>query len=288
MKKAAILIFLYLIVCTSAFCFILPSGYDALNRVTEYTDTRGNIIKYAYDKNNNLTKLTYPGLPLKEVNYTYDTHNRLKTVTDWNGRITTYTWDKESRLTDIVRPNNTTRHLEYDAAGQLLKIEERDAANILIAYYKYSYDNGGRITSRFALPKTKAPTTPLNTITYDDDNRIATYNGTAVTHDADGNMLVTPKPSGEGGTNTLIYDTRNRLTAIGNQTYQYDAENNRISATENTQTTNYIINPNAVLSQLLIKEKSTGEKTFYVYGIGLLHEVDAREIKKGSCCGNYN
>jgi len=34
--------------------------YDKLNRVTQYTDTQGNTLQYAYDEVGNLVTLTYP------------------------------------------------------------------------------------------------------------------------------------------------------------------------------------------------------------------------------------
>jgi len=43
--------------------------YDKLNRVTQYTDTQGNTLQYAYDEVGNLVTLTYPDG--KQVHYDY-------------------------------------------------------------------------------------------------------------------------------------------------------------------------------------------------------------------------
>jgi hypothetical protein len=37
---------------------------------------------------------------------------------------------------------------------------------------------------------------PSDTLSYDDDNRLATWNGAPVTHDVDGNMTTGPLPDG--------------------------------------------------------------------------------------------
>ncbi|MCI5120688.1 MAG: RHS repeat-associated core domain-containing protein, partial [Candidatus Electrothrix sp. AUS4] len=69
---------------------------------------------------------------------------------------------------------------------------------------------------------------------------------------------------------SFIFDSRNRLRKVGSTLYTYDAENQRIAVTESGATTRYVINPNAPLSQVLIRVDQAGEKTYYVYGIGLI------------------
>ena len=65
-------------------------------------------------------------------------------------------------------------------------------------------------------------------MTYDSENRLATYNGQEVTYDDNGNMIYGPL---DGKMTTFTYDVRNRLISAGNQRYEYDAENNRIATT---------------------------------------------------------
>jgi RHS repeat-associated protein len=107
------------------------------------------------------------------------------------------------------------------------------------------------------------------TQTFDQDDRLMAQNGSSVTTDPDGNLLsiasgVTPA--------TYTYDARNRLTAAGGLTYGYNSENRRVSVTDSTGTTQFAINPNAALDQVLIKTASNGTQTYYVYGLGLLYE----------------
>ena len=73
---------------------------------------------------------------------------------------------------------------------------------------------------------------------------------------------------------SFTYDSRNRLIKAGSTTYEYDAENNRIAVIENGVRTEYVNNPNAYLSQLLIKKDSNGNEIFYIYGAGLIGQED--------------
>jgi RHS repeat-associated protein len=98
-----------------------------------------------------------------------------------------------------------------------------------------------------------------------------------VQFDADGNMITGPL---NGQMASYTYDSRNRLVAAGNLTYEYDAENNRIGVTEDVNgspvKTEYVVNPQAALSQVLIKTVGN-EQTYYVYGLGLIGQEVAGE-----------
>jgi RHS repeat-associated protein len=244
--------------------------FDAYDRAASYRDSEGNLIQYAYDQNGNLTNLVYPGG--KTVFYAYDSLNRLTNVTDWASRKTSIEYDLASRVRKISRPNGTLREMNYDAAGQLTNIVERLTNNAPIAFFKLNWNSAARIESEFAAPLPQPYTPPTRVMTYDDDNRIATLNGNSVTHDLDGNMT-----SGPGTNSTFIsysYDARNRLRSAGGLSYAYDPAGNRIAVTNGTGGTRFVVNPNAALSQVLIRTKPDGSKTFYVYGLGLLYEVN--------------
>jgi hypothetical protein len=71
---------------------------------------------------------------------------------------------------------------------------------------------------------------------------------------------------------TLVYDARNRLLNAGGVTNAYDAMNNRVGQTFGTNSVAYVINPNAKLSQVLMRIKN-GVTNYYVYGAGLLYQV---------------
>ena len=79
------------------------------------------------------------------------------------------------------------------------------------------------------------------------------------------------------------YDARNRLLSAGGISYAYDAENRRIAQTDTSGTTHYAINPNAPLDQVLVRTAPGGTKTYYVYGLGLLHEETGSTVRYYHC-----
>lgn len=250
----------------------LTRTYDTLGRVASYTDGDGNVIGYHYDDIGRLDQLTYPDG--KQVAYAYDTAGRLSTVTDWASRVTTYTYDAVGRVKQIVRPNGTKQTSDYDDAGQLTARKEYAPDGTTLIYSgAHGYDVAGQLTTETLLPVTTLVASTA-TQTFDHDNRLLTHNGAATTFDADGNLLtvasgVTPA--------SYTYDARNRLTAAGGLTYVYDAENHRVAQTSGAGTVRYAVNPAA--NDVLVRTAADGTKTFYVYGLGLLHEQTGSDLR---------
>jgi RHS repeat-associated protein len=165
-------------------------------------------------------------------------------------------------------------------AGQLIEQKDLDKDGRVISSYTFEYDAVGNIISEaspYLAPSVSLQNIPNINMTYTEDNRLATFNGQAAEFDADGNMITGPL---NGQMASYTYDSRNRLVAAGNLTYEYDAENNRISVTENVNgcpvKTEYVVNPHAALSQVLIKTVGN-EQTYYVYGLGLIGQEVAGE-----------
>ncbi len=250
----------------------LERTWDERGRLKTFTNGEEGTFGYKYDANGNLSKLTYPGG--KTVDYTYNERNQLETVTDWRNKTTTYLYDRLGRLTGVQRPNNTAMTVARDNAGQVLSI--RDAkAGTLFNYLNLEYDAAGQVKSSFRAPvyqgSQNAP--PTSNATYDEDNRLTTFAGTAVVHDSDGNMTSGPI-SATSGAIGLTYNSRNQLLSAGGVSYTYDAQGTRLTMTDSEGETRYSVDPNAELSRLLIKHNPDDTKTYYVYGIGLLYEVD--------------
>ena len=101
------------------------------------------------------------------------------------------------------------------------------------------------------------------TMTYNDANRLVTYNGQKVKYDEKGNMTYGPV---DGVMQELTYDCRNRLVEAGGVSYTYDAENTRIATTEDGLTTEYVTDTGGSLSRLLVAYEADNTETTYYYG----------------------
>lgn len=244
----------------------LAFEYDALDRVTRFTDADGNVIEYAYDGAGNLTSLTYPGG--RVVTYGYDAAGRLTTVTDWAGRTTTYTWDSISRLTGETKANGVSTTRAYDAAGRLTQLRTTKDGTV-IAQFDLTHDAADNVLTenRQGVDDFFPPSVKMTTGA---DNRLATVNGQAVAYDADGNM--TSGPDRNGVITPYTYDARDRLTAHGGVTHSYDALDQRVALTTIAGTTRLVIDPVSEPSQVLIRTDAAGNQTFYIHGIGLIAE----------------
>lgn len=241
--------------------------FDAYDRVSSYRDADGNLIQYRMDANGNLTNLTYPGG--RTVSYSFDSLNRLTNVTDWANRRTSIEYDLASRVKKITRPNGTVRQINYDAAGEPTNIVEKTTTGFPIAFFTLGWTNSGRVAWEFAGPLPHSYTPPARTMTFDDDNRLATFNGNNVTHDTDGNMTYGP-----GTNDTLLsygFDARNRLLNVAGVDYGYDPAGNRASVSNATGVARFVINPGP-LSQVLMRVRS-GVTNYYIYGVGLCYEI---------------
>jgi len=243
--------------------------YDSLGRLTRFVDDQSNEVGYAYDSVGNLTTLTYPGS--NQVHYTYDGANRMRTITDWTSRTTTYDYDAVGRITCITRPNGSCEFRSYDATGRLTNLCDVVALGTTNTQYALSWDAAGRLVQEVVSPSPVFVTPASATMTFDPDDRLATWNGNPITSDADGNMLTVPTGA---GLQSVTYDARSRITGIGTQTFDYDAEGRRTAVHDGASQTQFIISPHARLSQLLVKLPDTGQPTYYVYGSGgLLYKL---------------
>lgn len=121
-------------------------------------------------------------------------------------------------------------------------------------------------------------------MTYDEDNRLLTYNGQAVEYDPEGNMTRGPL---NGGMAEFTYDCRNRLVKVREEdglvtAYEYDAENVRTAVITGGIRTEYTTDRESTYSRTLLRttyEKNVfgfyteqKEQTIYTYGAGLVSE----------------
>jgi RHS repeat-associated protein len=247
---------------------VIDRNFDVLNRLTQFTDSAGNVLKYSYDGAGNLRVLTYPDN--KTVTYAYDSADRLDSVTDWASRVTDFQYNTSSQLAAIVFPNGTQRVFTYDSAGRLSTMRDEIVSSAaIITKHAFSYDALDRISKEIVTPEPAAFTVSPAIMTYDFDDRLATWNSNACVSDLDGNLTSGPIA---GAMATMTYNARNQLTATSGSnasTYIYDAEGRRLSRTTGGVTTTFVTDPNAPLSQLLTSTTS-GVTTRYVYAAGIL------------------
>jgi RHS repeat-associated protein len=153
-----------------------------------------------------------------------------------------YTYDDLNRLTAADYNNGMYYHYEYDAAGNRLQ----------------------QVSAFLADPVTTA-------YTYDDANRLTTAGGQTYSFDANGNLL-------SDGTYTYTYDTANRLVGVATTatavTYRYNGDGNRLQQSSNGVDTNYTLELNSGLSQVLADGTNT-----YLYGMN--------RIGMSNTTGNY-
>ena len=288
--------------------------YDALNRVTRYTDTLGNVIRYEYDTVGNLTKIIYPDNTVvtyaydannnlvsvtdwanRVTTYSYDSNNNVIGVTKPDGSITTTIYDNAQRVISTVERNSSNTVIvgyeyTYDDLGRILS-EIHLAKNIK---YDYTYDSLSHVTKRTLTNLSDNTTSEevyaydaagnitsctvsngANTFVYDQNNRLISYNGQAVTYDMDGNML---SATLNGAQMSFVYDSANRLISAGQNSYTYNVEDVRVRNLCGESETTYAYNTNGRLSQLLVKT-TDGVITKYVYGIGLIGEETGGSFK---------
>jgi RHS repeat-associated protein len=257
--------------------------YDAYNHVSSYKDIYGNLIQYRYDASGNMTNLIYPGG--KNVYYAYDSNNHMTNGTDWAGRKTSVSYDLAGRVKTITRPNGTYRTIAYDPAGEPTNILEQTVLGFPIALFSYNWNNAAEAQWEFAAPLPHTNTPPTRTMTYDADNRLATVDGNSVTMDSDGNLVSGPLTNDTFAAYT--YDARNRLLNTGGVTNAYDALNNRVGQTYGTNTTLFVVNPNAKLPQVLMRIKN-GVTNYYIYGAGLLYQVTETAIATNTLTYHYD
>jgi YD repeat-containing protein len=139
------------------------------------------------------------------VSFNYDSASRRTTLTLPNGIVVAYSYDNNSRISGM------TWTLAGNPVGDL----------------EYNYDANGHViekTGSFA--QTNLPQ-PVSGNTFNADNEMTTFNGTAFTYDPNGNLL-------NDGSNTYAWDTRNHLSAItgaNTANFVYDPFGRRMSKT---------------------------------------------------------
>ncbi|WP_253938791.1 polymorphic toxin-type HINT domain-containing protein, partial [Hahella sp. HN01] len=208
--------------------------YDALNRLVEETQPTGAVLSYSYDKAGNKTSatVTYQG-KAETTTYLYDALNRLSKVIDPQGGETLYAYDAVGNRESVTQANGQTTTYVYDALNRLTRQTTTDAADNVIADYRYTLHNTGRREQIEELHNGR-----VLTYTYDALYRL-THD--AISNPANGDYSAEYRFDKVGnriysiidGVHTAYsYDDNDRLTQQGGVTYAYDANGNTLTETE--------------------------------------------------------
>ncbi|AJQ94338.1 RHS repeat-associated core domain-containing protein [Gynuella sunshinyii] len=114
-------------------------SYDSQDRITSVTDPRGLVTRYQYNGFGDLTTLTSPDTGT--TTFAYDDAGNLIQKTDAHGTVTQYTYDALNRPTHIQTSGETNQHLyysydvaNYNGIGRLYMMRQ-DPVRL---YYRYN------------------------------------------------------------------------------------------------------------------------------------------------------
>ncbi|WP_229771373.1 RHS repeat-associated core domain-containing protein [Burkholderia pseudomallei] len=222
----------------------LDWGYDGLDRVTSTSSTQGSI-SYTYDAAGRRTSMT--AASQATANYTFDDANRLTAIMQGSETVQ-LAYDADNRRTTLTLPNGVKVNYGYDNASELTGLTYTQSNGNAVGNLAYGYDADGRITSKsgsFAMDV--LPTATTQPATFDLNDRKTSFNGQAVTYDANGNLI-------SDGTNTYTWNARNQLTQIsqgGNTqlSFSYDALGRRISKSLQGTTTQFLYDGNNAVQE---------------------------------------
>jgi RHS repeat-associated protein len=115
--------------------------YDTAGNLETLTDAAGRTATYSYNKENQLTKISYSEAGTHTAEYEYTPNGQLSSMSDGTG-TTSYTYDQLGRLTETKDGHGNTVGYGYDLANDITKITYPNGKIV-----KDSYDKAGRLTS---------------------------------------------------------------------------------------------------------------------------------------------
>ncbi|MGE5417705.1 MAG: RHS repeat-associated core domain-containing protein [Acidobacteriota bacterium] len=186
---------------------------DYVGNVTQYTDPKGNVFNYGYDKLNRLTSIKDP-VNVKPINYDYTILGNLKTVTiadnvySWT---TTKNYDEMGRLISSVDPANFTYSFYPNSVGQVESSTDPNGA-----IFASLFDEQGRIKSTTATKTGQSSTMSYGYGQNPFGPSSITFNGTTITYQYNGLGQVegvTLSGNATGSVNYL-YDKLGRTTSV--------------------------------------------------------------------------
>jgi RHS repeat-associated protein len=238
-------------------------GHDELDRLTESTDAHGDKVTYAYNLDDQLEKLTYPG-QISPLTREYDAAGRLEAVRDWKGNETKFSYDPDSDLTETKFPTSTvdTDHYAYNEADAMSSVEMYEGSTTK-ASVTYGRDSEENVTKSVTAG---LPEAGEATYGYDANGRLTSAGSTTPTtyeYDKANNLE-------KIGATTNKYSTANELEKSGTTEYSYNEEGERMALRPNGgPVTSYEYNQAEKLTSVSRPEGPKIEDTYANNGEGL-------------------
>jgi RHS repeat-associated protein len=169
--------------------------YDAAGRLQETVDGAGQQVSYAYDRDGDVQRLTYPNG--RTVGYTYNGAEQLQSVTDWLGDKTSFTYDASGSVQQEQYPGGVTAAYGTEQ-GSAAKCADSQATATTVVDQRGStqlasstecLDADSLVTSATTSVASfgSAATQNTNTTyTYNASNQLASVDGHAVRYNGDG------------------------------------------------------------------------------------------------------
>jgi RHS repeat-associated protein len=207
--------------------------YDLLDQLTDEQTPQGEV-SYEYDAAGRRQSMLVAGQT--GVSYTFDNANRLTGITQGSNSVA-FSYDNANRRTSLTLPNGIVVGYTYYADSHLKDLTWTQSGGTQIGNLHYTYDAAGRVTGKSGtMANTNLPTAIVVPNTFNADNEMTSFNGQAMSYDANGNLT-------NDGANSYSWDARNHLTGISgtnSATFAYDPFGRRASKTINSTSTQFL------------------------------------------------
>ena len=199
--------------------------FDSANRLTKKTETiigRTYYTDYRYDGNDNLIDIYYPPLGYssgRRIQYTYNSYNQVTSIPGFVTNVNYYTTGTSIGLpSGITYSNNRVTSLTYNNRNLTTQINAGTALHMGYGYV----DTRGNMTSI----TNNLDSSKNQTFTYDELNRLKTFNGLwgtgSFTYNSTGNRLTKTV----AGVATNYAYASNRLTSTsGGESFSFTYNN---------------------------------------------------------------
>jgi len=252
----------------------ITKSYDGLDQLTQEQTPQGTV-SYTYDNADRRATMAVTGQ--SSVNYSYDNANRLSGITQGSAGVSfagacpeCSRRNNANRRTCLTLPNGVIASYGYDTDSHVTSITYGTGGSCSappsnLGNLTYTYDAAGRVMAKAGSLATVTLPANVSGNTFNADNEMTAFNGTALSYDPNGNLTA-------DGTNTYTWDARNHLTAISGvvgASFVYDAMGRRASKTISGTTTQFLYDRLNPVQELSAGNPPTGVTANLLTGLGI-------------------